>query len=321
MPAAVETMAYAGELPWHGLGVEVLGDLTPEQMLEKAGLDWTVEKLPSYSIINGEVMELVSCPLIRNRNGKQEYLGEVPRDWNTVQNAEAFAFFNEFVAEGEMSMETAGSLDGGQLVWGLAKIGETFEVLRKKDPVEAYLLFTNPHKYGWSTSVSLTAIRVVCKNTLVASLNTTKGDRIIRVSHRKVFNAEEVKEVLEISRDKFGQYKERAQFLAKKKAKDEDVVTYFKRLFPVITTKVDPKKDISKTASRLLDVLPSQPGADIAPGTWWNAFNAVTFHLDHQAGREDAGVVDRRLTSAWYGDARQTKNKAMNLATEMANAA
>ena len=29
----VETMAYAGELPWHG--VKVIDDLTPEQMMQK----------------------------------------------------------------------------------------------------------------------------------------------------------------------------------------------------------------------------------------------------------------------------------------------
>ena len=40
----VETMAYAGELPWHGLGVKVIDDLTPEQMMRKAGVDWEVEK-------------------------------------------------------------------------------------------------------------------------------------------------------------------------------------------------------------------------------------------------------------------------------------
>lgn len=40
------SMAYAGELPWHGLGVKVSNDLTPEQMMQAAGLDWEVEKTP-----------------------------------------------------------------------------------------------------------------------------------------------------------------------------------------------------------------------------------------------------------------------------------
>ena len=41
----VETMAYAGEVPWHGLGYRVPMDLTPDQMLEAASLDWTVTKV------------------------------------------------------------------------------------------------------------------------------------------------------------------------------------------------------------------------------------------------------------------------------------
>ena len=38
MAHLVETMAYAGEVPWHGLGVAVSNDLSPNQMMEKAGL-------------------------------------------------------------------------------------------------------------------------------------------------------------------------------------------------------------------------------------------------------------------------------------------
>jgi hypothetical protein len=40
----VAQMAYAGEVPWHGLGTAVSNDLTPQQIQEKAGLDWTVDK-------------------------------------------------------------------------------------------------------------------------------------------------------------------------------------------------------------------------------------------------------------------------------------
>ena len=50
MAHEVESMAYAGEVPWHGLGVQVIDDLTPEQMMEKAGIAWTVKKRPlTYS--------------------------------------------------------------------------------------------------------------------------------------------------------------------------------------------------------------------------------------------------------------------------------
>ena len=40
----VETMAYAGQVPLHGLGTKVDSNLSPEEMLKAAKLDWTVEK-------------------------------------------------------------------------------------------------------------------------------------------------------------------------------------------------------------------------------------------------------------------------------------
>jgi hypothetical protein len=47
-------MVYSGATPWHNLGKEIPADLTPEQVLEEAGLDWTVEKVPAYATIAGK---------------------------------------------------------------------------------------------------------------------------------------------------------------------------------------------------------------------------------------------------------------------------
>ena len=57
MAHMVETMAYAGEVPWHGLGVQVDGNLTPEEMLKEAGLDWTVSKRYMFTHTNPEFNE------------------------------------------------------------------------------------------------------------------------------------------------------------------------------------------------------------------------------------------------------------------------
>ena len=50
MAHEVETMAWTGEEPWHGLGVQVPANLTPLQMQEAAKLNWTVSKRPSYTL-------------------------------------------------------------------------------------------------------------------------------------------------------------------------------------------------------------------------------------------------------------------------------
>ena len=111
MAHEVETMAYAGEVPWHGLGVQVIDDLTPAQMLDKAGLDWTVDKIPTYVDYNGQKIPTEDSALVRSSDGK--ILSVVSGEWNPVQNHEAFEFFHDFVMAGDMKMHTAGSLREG----------------------------------------------------------------------------------------------------------------------------------------------------------------------------------------------------------------
>ena len=304
-------MAYAGELPWHGLGTKVPGDLTPGQMLEAAGLDWSVEKVPAFAKVGGKDVNIGQSALVRSSDNK--ILDVVSNDWNPVQNHEAFDFFNEFVAAGDMEMHTAGSLKDGQIIWGLAKVKESFELF-KGDKIDSYLLFSNFHKYGFSTDVRFTPIRVVCNNTLTLSLNS-KVERMAKISHRQVFNPDDVKGMLGIATNKLAQYKEMASFLGSKRYNNENIVEYFTRIFPV-TGSGEKKKEVSKNAQYALDVLETQPGAEYAPGTWWQAFNAVTFLTDHVIGR----TADTRLTSAWYGYNKGVKTRALETAVEMAEA-
>jgi len=309
-------MAYAGDVPWHGLGVKVPADLTAEQMLEAAGLDWEVRKINAYALDdqNDDAMyDIGKSALIRSSDGKM--LDVVSNDWNPVQNQTAFDFFDEYVRAGDMEMHTAGSLKGGQIVWGLAKIKESFELF-KGDQIDAYLLFSNFHKYGFSTDVRFTPIRVVCNNTLTLSLNS-KVERMVKISHRKQFNPGNVKEMLGIATDKLAKYKEMAAFLGSKKAKGEDIVEYFCRVFPVTGSNEKKTKEVSKNAQIAMDILHSQPGHEYAEGSWWQPFNAVTYMTDHLVGRS----ADTRLTSSWYGNNKNLKTKALELAVEMAEAA
>jgi phage/plasmid-like protein (TIGR03299 family) len=309
----VAQMAYAGDVPWHGLGTRVPADLTAEQMLQAAGLDWEVAKIPAYYEHDGEKFAIGQSALIRTSDGKM--LDAVSDDWNPVQNRTAFDFFDEYVRAGDMEMHTAGSLKGGQIVWGLAKIKDSFELF-KGDQIDSYMLFSNFHKYGYSTDVRFTPIRVVCNNTLTLSLNS-KVERMVKISHRKVFDPSNVKEMLGIATSKLAKYKEMAAFLGSKQAKGEDIVEYFCRIFPVTGSNEKKTKEISKNAQIAIDILHTQPGSEFAEGSWWQPFNAVTFMTDHIVGRS----ADTRLTSSWYGNNKNVKTKALELAVEMAEAA
>ena len=315
MVAAVETMAYAGEVPWHGLGVEVPSDLTPDQMLEKAGLNWTVSKTPLMYDVNGRQYR-AGKKMALTRDTDNKFLDVVSEAWNPLQNSEAFDFFNDFVGAGDMEMHTAGSLNDGKMIWALAKIkDQVFEAV-KGDVVESYLLFANPHKFGACITVQGTDVRVVCQNTLNYAIGMD-SDRLVRVNHRQMFDADFVKETLGVAKEKMETYKEVAQFLASKRYTVDSIVEYFDTVFPSMSYNKDADERTSRQAKRCIEVLDEQPGAEFGRGSFWQAFNTVTYLTDHDLGRS----ADTRLTSAWFGANRKKKQSALTTAVEFAEAA
>ena len=318
MAHEVETMAYAGALPWHGLGVPVSNDLTPAQMQQKAGLDWNVEKVDAFVNIGGEQVKTGQQALVRTSDNT--ILTNVGAGWNPVQNSEAFDFFTDFVMEGDMEMHTAGSLKNGQIVWALAKVKESFDLFGE-DRVDSYMLFSNPHQYGKAIDVRFTPIRVVCNNTLTMSLNA-QADRAVKIGHRTEFDADLVKEKLGLATEKFAKYKEMAQFLGTKRFKVEDLIQYYNEVLPSSSRKeaeplpVTAYDDLSRGAKMCFDALETQPGAQYGAGTWWQAFNSVTYYTDHHQGRN----AENRLHSQWFGGNQLKKVKAAEKAVEYAMA-
>jgi len=316
MAHMVETMAYAGETPWHGLGTNVPADLGPLQMMQKAGCDWSVSKQQMY-VLDG-VPVTGKKALVRDQDNS--VLDIVGDDWNPVQNEDAFQFFHEYCMAGDMEMQTAGSLDNGRNVWVLAKVKESFSILGD-DQIDSYLLFSNPHKYGKAIDVRFTPIRVVCNNTLTMSLNADSNNQV-KLNHRTVFDADMVKQTLGIAHDKFEKYKEVAEFLSSKRYTPESLVNYYNEVFPhtYVGSKgknVDKFEDLTKNAKAAHEVLYTQPGATMGEGTFWQAFNSVTFMTDHIMGRS----AETRLNSAWFGQNQTRKVKALQKAVEFAEAA
>ena len=317
MSHEVETMAYAGEVPWHGLGEKVSNELSPMQMMQKAGCDWKVAKVPSHVFYDGEMIKTGTEALIRESDNTI-LSPSVGQNWEPIQNDEAFNFFNEFCLAGDMEMHTAGSLKDGKIVFVLAKIKESFDVLGK-DQVDNFMLFSNPHIYGKSANVRMTPVRVVCQNTLNMSMNMESVNEAV-INHRRAFNPDVVKESMGLAHEKFEQYRDAANFLATKRYTQDNLITFLNTVFPAANTKrkvVTEAKDLSTTAKKTLEVIDTQPGAELFPGTYWNALNAVTYMTDHQLGR----TADARMTSAWFGNNQARKLRAVNTALEMAEAA
>lgn len=164
-----DTVAYAGETPWHGIGQEVSADLTPDEMMVAANLNWKVleYRLGLESQRNPGTYRPIDKGfkgLVRSSDGK--LLDIVTDDYRTHQNSQIFGIAKQFFETGGMHMETAGSLQGGRVIWALARLDASFILPDSTDKTTMYALFSTGHKQGFATQVDLTAIRVVCANTI-----------------------------------------------------------------------------------------------------------------------------------------------------------
>lgn len=314
MPAVVETMAYAGAKPWHGLGVNVEDTITVDEMVKAAGLDWGVETRPIFDQDGNEIKSHKA--ITRDQDGR--VFDICGNRYVPVQNTEAFEFFREFVEAGDAKMETAGSLHDGKYVWGLANLGEGFKVGKGKsaDEVKGYVLVGCPHQQGKSLIIKFTPIRVVCNNTLTMAIkssasSTRKGVVMpeVRRTHRSTFDMEAVqaaKEQLGIAREQLHEFQEIAETLKSMKMSEED---HIEVLAPIFSGKHE--LDDIKAGKRpprlqaILDALQTAPGAD--PDTAWGTLNAVTYWADHVAARS----TDKRLQNSWFGKTGNQKIQVM----------
>jgi len=324
MAALIDTMAYSGEVPWHGLGRQISPDLTPEEMLVAAGLDWKVRMVPLSVEFNGKYENLdYTYALQRMDNGR--VLSVTSDKYKPVQNDDAMDFFCRFTKDGNMKMETAGSLDNGKFIWALAKIDASFK-LPGRDEMLAYLLLMQPHKLGHAMVIDFTGIRVVCWNTLNMALGSSlRGSaRAFRMPHLQVFD-KEMKEkaaiALGLATTQFSQLQEAAEMLSKVRiANDNELQAYFDQVEGFDRKYAEEHGDDEpRIMAKYRYAYDAGPGSNMqsASGTYWGALNSVTYVVDHHSGRMD----DTRLKGAWLGAGAVRKRKALETAITLAQAA
>lgn len=306
----VETMAYANEVPWHGLGARVDQTVSVEEMQKAAGLDWEILRLPLQLADSEDTPEeFVGKALperyahIRSTDGKVMAVAD-PR-WKCLQPKQTLEFMRDYVQAGAATLETAGSLRGGRVVWGLARLNNSFEVTRG-DRVNGYLLITSPNEVGKAITVRTTTVRVVCANTMALAMAGGNGETHYRQSHMGDFNEAAAKEAVGNAHEQLAQAERNAKVLSKLKLSISDSIT--KVLAPVFFPQAMEDDELMeaiqlpetqpKKLREILESVETSPGADGSKGTGWGLLNGVTHWADHVTGRSAAS----RMQRAWLGD-------------------
>ena len=325
-------MAYVGRTPWHGLGAQLPEDATIEQWREAAGFDWEIEHAPVIYDAAGQTREVPNrVVLFRSDTGAP--LSVMSTGYRPHQPAQVMDFFAEICESQHWGMETAGMLKGGAQYWALAKAGLDAWVGGREDRHLLYMLLATSADGSLATVAQATDVRVVCANTLAASMKSEKG-KTVKIRHDTAFDAGRIKRDLgmvdfEASWDahvetlralqgvKVDEAEARLFFSellrptdARAKARQEMQASDFDTLLnaPVgagyTPTRIEPERAV-RGLDTLLTSYHSAPGA--APGTAYGLLQGVTHYLDHVRGPDQG----KRLSSAWFGQGAALKQRAV----------
>ncbi|RLJ75169.1 DUF932 domain-containing protein [Pedobacter alluvionis] len=178
---------------WHNLGQIVEDYPTSEEAIKHAGLDYEVLKKPVFIEgeglsmgENGEIIEgsnmMIPDRFGTYRSDTNQAFDVVGKDYQIVQNREAFSFFDAIVGGGDgILYETAGALGNGERIFITAKLPDYIRVGNGDDATEKYIFLTTSHDGTGSITAAFTPIRIVCQNTLNASLRNMSN--VVRIRH------------------------------------------------------------------------------------------------------------------------------------------
>jgi phage/plasmid-like protein (TIGR03299 family) len=326
------------EKAWHGLGKIIQHYPTSKEAIIHAGLDYTVEKRPlfTYDTENHEgdpetelIIPEVEVPgyFATVRNDNDQVLGVVGKDYEVVQNTNAFSFFDAIVGGGDgILYETAGALGNGERIFITAKLPDYIRV-GNNDVIEKYIFLTTSHDGSGSITAAFTPIRIVCQNTLNAALRSSSNTIRIRHTANAKKRLEEAHKVLGLSNKMTEQLEGIFNQWAKVRISDSEV----KKL---IQMAMSPNKE---TLSNLmagkddeLSTLYKNTVEDVfayamtsesqqmetTKGTVFGAYNAVTGYFQNVRNYKDD---EAKVKSLLMGGTAQLRNQsAFNLCSDFA---
>lgn len=344
MAHLVETMAFVGDTPWHGLG----NPLSPNQPIEvwaqQAGMDWRIESSNVSYMAKNERGQNILMPYeeqrVLYRSDTHAPLSVVSQRFKEVQPQEILEFYRDLTEQSGFELETAGVLKGGRKFWALARTGQS-AALKGKDVSNGYILLATACDGTLATTAQFTSIRVVCNNTLAIALkgqNSNAG--VVKVPHSTKFDAEKVKQQLGISVRAWDEHMYEMKQLSQRKVTQSEAAAYFDAVFNNTTMSIAEQDDNiiqfyrevathaqanskekpepnAKSMSKAMEMFNGQGrGANLssAKDTAYGLLCSMTEFIDHE---RRAMSIDHRLDSAWFGVGAMMKQRGVQQALRM----
>jgi phage/plasmid-like protein (TIGR03299 family) len=346
---AAIAIADGTEMPWHNHVNEYLKpDDSPEQIVKKSGLDFTVRKadIVYQAELDGKDKEGNPIVISKEADNKAviyradtgDFLSTMSKsNYVPAQPLDLVKGLIELTRNKGFVIDCVMALKGGKVISALARreIDPGQVDKQGKDVILPYCGLLTSFDGTLARSGSLTSVRRVCMNTVRWSL---EDENTITTKQRntKEFTLEQANALF----DKLGEFDasfakhlEELREMTKVKFDEEKAARFFAKLYAPEAFDnlddwdskaiVDLNSDKVSTNKRntildLMNAFYEGPGSDLvtADGTLYGAVQAVTYFQDHEARTKG----DKRWESAFIGNGLRKKDDAYELAREVISA-
>ena len=320
---ATGTWSFASnsEKAWHGLGQVVDGAMTSKEAIEKANLDYEVQKTPATMIVGPDSQQIeIPGYYATYRTDTNEPLGMVKSRYEVVQNRDAFSFFDSIIDQGEAIFETAGALGKGEKIFITAKLPE--DILVGGEAVNQYVLLHNSHDGTSSVVAGLTSVRVVCNNTLQAALSSLENRVCISHTNKASDRLREAVRVMGIASKYSQQVEEMFNRMTDHRMTEGEYRDFFRDVFKT-EYRVKSLEEEELNSTRLKNMVdgatefamthPTQTTPE-TKGTLWGAYNAVSGFYGYV---RKFPTEEARFSSQFFGAANTKMLKSFTRAAQL----
>lgn len=339
-------MSYAVKgVPWsNGIAKNVEDCRTAEEVMKKAGLNWTVAKCKLVAEMpihnnrtedNGFIFGSNNYVECTNAFGTYRTdlnipLGIVKERYTPVQNVDAFSFFDNAIGKDKAIWQTAGYFGYGERVYVSAKLPKNIFV--EGDPVENYLVFITSHDGSLGVKILFTPVRLICSNVLNAAISESSNYISFRHTKSVHNNLDTAFEILGICDKKIRFLDEKYSFMKKIVMNDSEAQNIFantvlteNELLKIKETGHTVEQIVSRDWKAIQDSEISMKKINILSemnnyyfdgvgqreiiGTGWGVYNAVTGYYSNV----DNSTGNKRMDSLLFGDKSRKIQLAGNL--------
>lgn len=295
-------------LPWAGITTSDTTSTaglisTSADLLERAGLNWTVAKRPFLrNTPDGPTPSTRSHEVYRTDTGEE--LGTVKSHYQVYQNADAFAFADSLVQTGQARWADAGLQGNGWRIFVTMELTEKFVVLGD-DPHSLYIVLQTSHDGSAAVRGFLTPIRYWCTN----QNDLLPGSSLSRFSYQHMTNLHDRLKEAQLSFQQAMSYENELKKIAEQLVK----VPVDGNKLRVILYNTVPEKRARRT-ELIEEILATyQLSTTIEPyrHNGWGAVNAVTEHMDHVIARRTGNARFEQIMTGEGAKLRHAVTKAL----------